>query len=226
MKEKNMCYRFVRESNIAEIAREFDVDEIEEDISPSFNVSPTHNVPALINDGVRRIEVLRWGLIPPWAENISIGNKLLNARGETITEKPSFRLAFKKRRCLIPATGYYEWKREGSNKTPMFIHLKDEKIFGMAGLWERWTSPSGEQINSFTIITIAANDWLKPVNDRMPVIIPKDQVALWLDSTGRSEDDLMFMLKPYDADLMEKHKVSSVVNSPKNDSPENIIPVK
>ena len=226
MNEKNMCYRFVRESNIAEIAREFDVDEIEEDISPSFNVSPTHNVPALINDGVRRIEVLRWGLIPPWAENISIGNKLLNARGETITEKPSFRLAFKKRRCLIPATGYYEWKREGSNKTPMFIHLKDEKIFGMAGLWERWTSPSGEQINSFTIITIAANDWLKPVNDRMPVIIPKDQVALWLDSTGRSEDDLMHMLKPYDADLMEKHKVSSVVNSPKNDSPENIIPVK
>ena len=221
-----MCYRFVRESNIAEIAREFDVDEIEEDISPSFNVSPTHNVPALINDGVRRIEVLRWGLIPPWAENISIGNKLLNARGETITEKPSFRLAFKKRRCLIPATGYYEWKREGSNKTPMFIHLKDEKIFGIAGLWERWTSPSGEQINSFTIITIAANDWLKPVNDRMPVIIPKDQVALWLDSTGRSEDDLMHMLKPYDANLMEKHKVSSVVNSPKNDSPENIIPVK
>lgn len=220
-----MCYRFVRESTIVDIAREFDVDEINEDIAPSYNISPTQNIPALINDSTRRIEVLRWGLIPPWAEDISIGNKLLNARGETITEKPSFRLAFKKRRCLIPATGYYEWKRKGSNKTPMFIHLKDEKIFGIAGLWERWTSPSGEQINSCTIITIAANDWLKPVNDRMPVIIPNDQVALWLDSTGRSEEDLMHFIKPYNADLMKKYEVSSAVNSPKNDSPENIVPV-
>jgi len=220
-----MCYRFVRETNIADIAQEFNVDEIDEDIAPSYNVSPTTNIPALINDSSRRIEILRWGLIPPSAEDISIGNKYLNARGETIVDKPSFRLAFKKRRCLIPATGYFEWKRKGSDKTPMFIHLKYEKIFGFAGLWERWTSPSGEQINSCTIVTVAANDWLKPVNDRMPVIIPNDQVALWLDSTGRSEEDLMQFIKPFDADLMEIHEVSSAVNSPHNDSPDNIIPV-
>lgn len=221
-----MCYRFVLESKLAEIAEEFGISEYEGEIDPNYNVSPTQNIPVVFNDGTRRIVMVRWGLIPPWADDISVGNRMLNARGETISDKPSFRLPFKKRRCLIPATGYYEWKQDGSKKTPYFIRLKTKQLFGMAGLWERWTDPEGEEILSCTIITIESNDWLKPVNDRMPVIIPRDHASQWLDFSGHGEDSLQTMLKPYDADLMEKYEISTAVNSPKNNSPENIKPVK
>ena len=220
-----MCYRFVRESKLIDVAEEFSVDDIDTDLQPSYNVAPTQDIPAIIHDGTRRIVLRRWGLVPPWARDISIGNKLLNARAETITEKPSFRLAFKKRRCLIPANGYYEWRKEEKRKIPVYVRLKSEELFVMAGLWERWTSPEGKQVSSCTIITIASNDWLKPVNDRMPVIIPKDRVSGWLDAAVHSEEFLLPMLQPYDADSMEAHDVSTIVNSPKNNSPENIKPV-
>ncbi len=221
-----MCYRFVRESKLVDIAQEFGIQDIGPGFQPSYNIAPKHTIPAIVDDSGRRFVLFRWGLIPPWAKDMSIGTKMLNTRAETVTVKPSFRLAFKKRRCLIPASGYYEWREESGKKIPVYVHLKSDKLFGMAGLWEQWQPPEGETVSSCTIVTIASNEWLKPVNERMPVIIPKDKIDFWLDNTITSENDLVPLLRPYNADLMNAYDVSPVINSPKNNSPENIIPAE
>lgn len=221
-----MCYRFVRESKLVDIAREFGISEIDSEFKPSYNVAPTQTIPAVIHDSTRRIALFRWGLIPPWAKDISIGNKMLNARAETVTVKPSFRLAFKKRRCLIPASGYYEWRKENDKKIPVYIHLKTQSVFGMAGMWEQWHSPEGDSISSCTILTIASNERLKPIHERMPVIIPKNKTDFWLDQSMKDENQLVQLLKPYDHEQMNAYDVATVINSPRNDSPDNIQPAE
>jgi putative SOS response-associated peptidase YedK len=217
--------RFVRKSTIEVIAQEFEVKKVSSDLNPSYNIAPGDNIAAIINDGTNRLIQFRWGLIPSWAKDSSLGNKMINAHAETLNEKLSFRTAFKKRRCLIVADGFYEWRKEGKAKTPLYFHLKSKRPFGLAGLYDIWTSPEGKQISTCTIITTEPNELMKPIHNRMAVIISKAQEALWLDPVIQDERLLLSVLKPYDSREMEAYDVSQIVNSPRNNSPECIKPV-
>ncbi len=220
-----MCGRFTRATSTAIIAKEFDVEEISEDLRPSYNIAPTQEVAVIVNDGKKQLVKVRWGLVPSWAKELSIGNKMINARAETITEKASFKRAFKKRRCLIVADGFYEWQKVGDSKRPMHIRLKSGKPFGFAGIYENWQSEQGKQIVTCAIITTVANELMKPIHDRMPVIMPKENENLWLDARVDDQELLLDMLRPYPADVMEAYPVSKRVNAPANNSPECIRPV-
>jgi putative SOS response-associated peptidase YedK len=169
----------------------------------------------------RILHGFRWGLIPSWAKDPAIAYKLINARSETASEKPSFNYAFKHWRCLIPTDGFYEWQRvEGSKtkKQPYFFSLKTQNIFALAGLWERWESPEGDIIETCAILTTEANDVLRPIHDRMPVILNSENWDMWLDPSFSNKHELQEILKPFSADAMTSHPVSTVVNSPKNNS--------
>jgi putative SOS response-associated peptidase YedK len=176
--------------------------------------------------GQRKIITMRWGLVPHWAKDEAIANKLINARSETVTEKPSFRDSFKKRRCLIIADGFYEWQGSGMTKKPFFICMKDDAPFGMAGLYDIWTNPTGEKVTTCTIITTQANEIMKPIHHRMPVILdPKDYDA-WLDVEKTADSNLQAILRPYDSELLKAYEVNLNVNNPRNNSAECISPVK
>jgi putative SOS response-associated peptidase YedK len=220
-----MCGRFTRATNTALIAKEFDVDEVSDDLGPSYNIAPTQEVAVIVSDGKKQLVKVRWGLVPSWAKELSVGNKMINARAETITEKASFKRAFKKRRCLIVADGFYEWQKIGDTKRPIYIRLKSRKPFGFAGIYENWESEQGKQIVTCAIITTAANALMKPIHDRMPVILPKENENPWLDPRTDDQVLLLEMLQPYPADAMEAYPVSKRVNIPSNNSPECINPV-
>jgi putative SOS response-associated peptidase YedK len=177
-------------------------------------------------DDGRRAGFLRWGLIPSWAKEPSIGDRMINARAETVAEKPSFRRALQKRRCLILADGFYEWRAEGKRKTPMFISLASREPFGFAGLWESWRSPTGETVRSCTIITTAPNALMESIHNRMPVILPREVEARWLDRSIEDPARLLPLLAPYPAGEMDAYEVAALVNSPRNDSPACIAPVR
>ncbi|MFH1159390.1 MAG: SOS response-associated peptidase [bacterium] len=187
-----------------------------------YNCAPSQEL-AVINNGYPdELQFFRWGLIPFWAKDSSIGNKLINAKAETIAEKPSFRQAFKRRRCLVPADSFYEWKRDAT-KTPFRMLLKDRTPFSMAGIWEKWVSRDGEIVHSFSIITTEPNELMIPIHNRMPVILLPENEQRWLDEPD--ETLLQSFLKPYPAELMIAYPVSKLVNSPRNDTPEVITPV-
>lgn len=218
-----MCGRFTLTATFVEIINRFDVQQFidEELYNPNYNVAPSQGVIAIINDGNNnRLGYLRWGLIPSWSKDEKIGYKLINARAETLTEKPSFRNSLKKKRCLIIADSFYEWKRHHDNsKTPMRIKLRSSNMFAMAGLWEKWKSPEGHSIYSCTIITTQPNELVKDIHDRMPVILNPIDEKNWLDPTISDTNYLSGLLNPFPANLMEAYEVSSLVNSPKNNSP-------
>ncbi|MBD1380633.1 SOS response-associated peptidase [Metabacillus arenae] len=218
-----MCGRYTLFAEFGDIMDRFAIEAAiqEELFNPSYNVAPSHSVISVINDGSRnRLGYLRWGLIPPWAKDEKIGYKMINARAETLTEKPSFRNAYKNKRCLIIADSFYEWKRHpDKTKTPMRIKLKTGGLFAMAGLWEQWRSPKGESIYSCTVITTSANTFMKEIHDRMPVILMPNDEKVWLDPSIHDPNYLDGFLKPLPEELMEAYQVSSLVNSPKNNSP-------
>jgi putative SOS response-associated peptidase YedK len=224
--DKIMCGRFTQTIDTAGIAEAFGVEEISGDLKPSYNIAPTQQVAVIISDGKRRLTQVRWGLVPAWAKDIAIGNKLINARAETITEKASFRTAFKKRRCLVVADGFYEWQKQGDGRRPVYIRLKSGQPFGMAGLYEVWRSPEGEEITSCAIVTTAANELMRPIHERMPVIIPKANEDLWLDPQVQEAEVLLNLLQPYSAAAMQAYPVSKRVNSPANNSPGCVKPVR
>lgn len=221
-----MCGRFVLKSLISFIEKEFGITIFWFEPKPSYNIAPLQNIATVIHrEGSNQLVELRWGLIPPWAKDPSIGNKLINARAETVMEKPSFKNAFKLRRCLILADGFYEWRKEGTLKFPVYIHLKSGKPFGFAGLHEIWAPHDGGPIRTCTIITTDSNELIKPIHNRMPVIVPKEQESLWLHPAEPHENLLPSLLKPYPSDEMEYYDVSRMVNSSKNNSPECIHPL-
>ena len=192
---------------------------------PSYNIAPTQLVLAVTNDGQRRAELMRWGLVPFWAKDIKIGYRMINAVGETAATKPAFRAAFKKRRCLILADGFFEWRKDGKEKIPTYIFLKSQEPFAFAGLWETWKSPAGETVKSCTILTTKPNEFMEPIHNRMPVILSGETEALWLDPMTEEPDVLQPLIQPAPAELMESRIVSSLVNSPKNNSPECVVPI-
>ena len=177
------------------------------------------------NPGHNRAELMRWGLIPFWAKDAKIGARMINARAETVAEKPAFRTALRKRRCLVLADGFYEWKKEENGKTPMYIAAKSRGPFAMAGLFETWKSPEDELIRSCTIITTSPNTLMEDIHDRMPVILPKDAETIWLDPKLEDQETLTSLLTPYPAEEMEAYVVSTLVNTAKNDFPECITEV-
>ena len=213
-----MCGRFTQTQSVPKITQEFGVAQVSCDLGPSYNVAPTQKVAVIITDGVKQLVPVRWGLVPSWAKEVSIGSKMINARAETITEKASYRNAFKKRRCLVVADGFYEWQDLGGIKRPVYIRLRSGRPFGFAGLYEVWNSPEGEAIITCTIITTEANEIMKPIHERMPVIIPKRDEDVWLDPATEDQGLLLKLLKPYPAEEMEAYPVSKRVNSPKNNT--------
>jgi len=194
---------------------------------PRYNIAPTQPVAVIPNDGRNQLDYYVWGLIPSWAKDPTIGNRMINARSETLTEKPSFRNAFRRRRCLIPASGFYEWKAvEGQKtKTPMYIHLADGKPFAFAGLWERWDSPDGSTVFSCTIITTRPNEMLSQIHNRMPVILKPEDYSLWLETAEQPVNRLQALLEPYPEEKMGAYEVSRLVNSPSIDEPALIRPL-
>jgi putative SOS response-associated peptidase YedK len=219
-----MCGRFARKSSVKDIAAAFKAKSIETDLDPSFNIAPTHPIVVIMEEGERRVMSMRWGLIPGWAKDATIGNKLINARGETVAEKPAFRAAFKDRRCLIIADGFYEWKEIDGKKAPMFICLETEKPFAMAGLFERWKDAKGETVLSCTIITTEANSFMRGVHHRMPVIIAPEDHDAWLDPKNQSESQLKEILRPTDSVGLKMYRVSTIVNSPSHNSEDCVKP--
>jgi putative SOS response-associated peptidase YedK len=187
-----------------------------------YNIAPSQPVLVLPNDGNQTADYFTWGLVPAWAKDPTIGYRMINARAETLAEKPAFRSAYKYRRCLIFANGFYEWMAlPGSkSKVPHFIHLRSGEPFAFAGLWEHWQSPEGSEINSTTIITTTPNELVRPIHDRMPVILPRSAYAQWIDTKPRFPVDLNALLVPFPAAEMEAYPISMLVNSPGNDQPE------
>jgi putative SOS response-associated peptidase YedK len=211
-----MCGRFAQRSDPKQLAREFKVAEAPQ-VEARYNIAPTQDILGVLEaaDG-REMKFFKWGLIPSWAKDASMGSRLINARSETVEEKPAFREAFKRRRCIIPADGFYEWQRTGGKKQPFFFQMKDERPFGFAGLWERWQGVAGQVIESCTIRTTEANEVLRAVHDRMPVILHSDDYELWLDEDARKRELLKDLLRPYPAEEMASYPVSTAINSPHN----------
>ena len=221
-----MCGRYTLHSGISDLQRLLPGAELPEELEPRYNVAPTQSAAVLPNDGSNRVQLFQWGLVPFWAKDEKIGHKLINARSETAAEKPSFRAAFRKRRCLVLADGFYEWRKEkdGKTKTPVHLRLKSGEPFAIAGLWESWTRPEGEELFTFTILTTSPNELAATVHDRMPVILPKDAHEEWAGEGERAVARLKELCVPYPADEMEAVPVSRLVNSPRNDTPACIQP--
>ncbi|MCI0532368.1 MAG: SOS response-associated peptidase [candidate division Zixibacteria bacterium] len=223
-----MCGRFTFTIAEAQARKIFEAELGEIRVSPRYNIAPTQYIPVIAPDeeGTPVLTQMKWGLIPAWAPDESIGTRMINARSETISEKRTFKAALVKRRCLIPADGFYEWVKKGKEKIPLRITLKDEKPFAFAGLWDRWKNPRGEEIKSCTIITCAANNFMKKYHQRMPVILKPKERKLWLDMGVTDLEKLAGVLVQYPASQMRAYLVSSLVNSPRNDTPECIKALK
>ncbi|MBD8136765.1 SOS response-associated peptidase [Bacillus sp. CFBP 13597] len=216
-----MCGRFTLFTDIEEIKERFDIQgSFDEEYQFSYNIAPSQSVLSVINDGVRnRLGFLRWGLIPIWAKDEKAGYKMINARAETIAEKASFRNAYRKKRCMIIADSFYEWKKTPERKIPMRIKLKNHAPFGMAGLWESWKSPEGISIYSCSVITTVPNELMTSIHDRMPVILKPEDEKDWLNPSINDPAYLQQYLKSFDSEQMEAFEVSTDVNSTKNNSP-------
>ena len=195
-------------------------------LSPRFNIAPTQEVLTVVNEGNgNEPRMMKWGLIPFWAKDAKIGNRMINARAETVVENRVFRQPFSRHRCLVVADGFYEWKKDGKDKTPMRIVLRSGELFGMAGLWETWNSPDNKLVHSCTIITTSPNSLIEPIHNRMPVILTRDVESQWLDTQESDTGMLRELLMPYSSAEMEAYKVSTLVNVPKNDAPDVIVRV-
>ncbi len=220
-----MCGRYTLTVPVEILAEEFGVTGPLPEVPPSYNIAPTQEVAAVLaDDGERRLEMLRWGLIPSWADDPGIGSRMINARSETVPEKPSFRRAFRERRCLILADGFYEWKRTNDGKQPYYIRMEGGRPFAFAGLWESWRG-GREEIRSCTILTTEANDRVSNIHHRMPMILAPEDHGLWLDPDVREADPLLPLLTPYPDDVMEAYPVSRFVNRPVNDDPRCVEPL-
>jgi putative SOS response-associated peptidase YedK len=217
-----MCGRFALYSDPVKLAKHFDAEALYE-MPHRYNVAPTQNIPIVREEkGKRRFALARWGLIPHWAKDMDIGYHTINARAETVAEKPAFRNAFRYRRCLIPASGFYEWEVVPGSKVkrPWFIVLRDREPMAFAGLWEKWRSPEGDDVESCSIIVTDANELMRPIHDRMPVILAPADWDAWLEMEAKDAGGLQGLLKPYSAEDMTAWRVSTMVNSPRNDSAE------
>lgn len=223
-----MCGRFTLTVDPDELREALPGFVIPSGMTPRYNIAPSQPIAVIANNGKNQVDYFVWGLIPSWSKDPQIGNRLINARAETLTEKPSFRNAFKRRRCLILADGFYEWQAREEHgkvsKTPMYIRLKNGAPFAFAGLWEQWHSPDGSEILSCAIITTEPNEYMKAIHNRMPVILPRQSYAQWLETDTQDSSGLQGLLTAYPSEQMVAFPVSRIVNDPATDSPECIRP--
>jgi putative SOS response-associated peptidase YedK len=222
-----MCGRFVVDIPASELAKIFKIVETETRLMARYNVAPTQQIGVIRSDsnGTRHLDLLKWGLIPSWSKDPHIGYKMINARSETADTKPSFKSALKHRRCIIPASGFYEWREESGKKHPIYIKLKDNNLMLFAGIWDHWKAPEGNVIESCTMLTTETNDLIKPLHDRMPVILDTQNIDMWLDPQVSDPEQLKPLFRSFPSELMEMYQVSDLVNSPKNDNPSCIAPL-
>ncbi|WP_149425244.1 SOS response-associated peptidase [Oryzomicrobium terrae] len=219
-----MCGRYALHADRQTLVSAFELSECPE-VTPRYNIAPMQ--PSLVvrqrPTGERVAHFLRWGLVPSWAKDTSIAPKLINARSETLAEKPSFRSAYKRRRCIVPASGFYEWKTEGKEKQPYYVHPASTELIGFAGLWERWTLPDADPLDTFTIVTTEANTAMTDIHERMPVILAPEDYGLWL--SGETEQDLVHqLLVPCPADWIAKYPVGKDVGNVRNQGPDLLTP--
>ena len=219
-----MCGRYTLTVSIEELMLRYLTEQPASGYhTPRYNVAPMQQVMAVVHDGERnRLGALRWGLVPSWAKEDTIGSKMINARAETITAKPSFRNLIYRKRCLVPADGFYEWKKTAQGKQPMRIKLKNDDIFSFAALYDTWLAPDGKKLHTCTIITTMPNELVADIHDRMPVILNKEDEERWLDRHNQNQEQLLAMLKPYPAEQMEAYPVPSIVGNVRNDTKECI----
>ena len=223
-----MCGRITATFEFSDIRVRWNLDRDLPGYTPRFNVAPetSPNIPVIVrHKGGNECRRMHWGLIPSWAKDPTIGNRMINARAESLTEKPAFRDLVRSRRCIIPADGFYEWRKDGRRKVPMWVHLKSREPFGLAGLWDVWRKPDGKPVESFTIITTEPNELVRPVHNRMPVILRPEEEEQWLDASRTPFTKAKALLKPLPAELMAAHDVSPIVNSAIYDGPECTRPV-
>jgi putative SOS response-associated peptidase YedK len=222
-----MCGRFSQTASPEVIAQQFALNDSPL-FNPRYNIAPSQSIAAIRIDSdtaPRTLVLLRWGLIPSWAKDEKIGSQCINAKAETVAEKPSFRSAFKKRRCLVIADGFYEWQRQGEHKQPMWIGLRSKLPFAFAGLWEHWKSVDEEPVETCTIITTEPNDLMTPIHNRMPVILAPTSYDQWLDPTLQNIETLNRLLRPYPSEELTAFPVSTLVNNPRHDAPQCLEPV-
>lgn len=220
-----MCGRFTLTVDPEQLALAFGLTTVPEFV-PRYNVAPTQDALVITADRPAVAQFMRWGLIPSWSKDSSIGSKLINARAETAAEKPSFRTALRRRRCIVPASGFYEWQARAGGKQPLYLTVKDAPVIGLAGLWETWRGPAGEDVRTFTILTTAANDFMKPFHERMPVILHPNDYPVWMDMAEVPDPVLTgLMTQVFEPEAMQAVEVSKLVNKPAIDSPECIVPL-
>jgi putative SOS response-associated peptidase YedK len=228
-----MCGRITATFEFSDIRVRWNLDRDLPLYSPRYNIAleqiasaSGQKIPVIVRDqNGNHCRLMHWGLIPYWAKDPTIGNRMINARAETLTELPSFKPLVDRRRCIIPADGFYEWRKQGRRKVPMWVHLRNLQPFGLAGLWDVWRKPDGKRVESFTIITTEPNELVRPVHNRMPVILQPEDEEQWLDASRTPFTKAKSLLQPYPEDMMDAHDVSQVVNSAKYDGPECIRPV-
>lgn len=219
-----MCGRY-RLSAVERIEERFEAETMAE-LRPRYNIAPSQPVPIIRQDAGRRtVSLVRWGLVPFWAKDMSIGFKMINARSETVLQKPAFRGCFAKRRCLIPADGFYEWMKSGARKRPFHFGMRDDSLFAFAGLWDSWRSPDSTAVESCTILTTAANGLVADLHNRMPVILPREHYETWLAAPPSEASGLVDLLVPFEAGLMRRYELCPLVNKPANDTAECIVPI-
>ena len=224
-----MCGRYVLKSSPQRLREVFGIEGPDtahsETWRPRYNLAPQQDAPVVrCLEGQRRLDLLRWGLMPAWAKDPALGNRLINARSETVADKPAFRSAFKSRRCIVPADGFYEWQQQPAGKQPFYIHRQDGELLAMAGLWEQWTSPSGEQVPTFSILTMAANAWMQPLHERMPVILEGDALDAWLDPATQPSQ-LQALFRPLPLDALAAYPVTRAMGNVRHDHPDNLDPL-
>jgi putative SOS response-associated peptidase YedK len=219
-----VCGRYVLATTPQSLAQRFQLALAPPAAPRAYNVAPQTIMPIITGSAPRRIEPMQWGLVPAWAKERTIGSRTINARAETVAERPAYRAAFRYRRCLVPASGLYEWARTAHGKVPYFIRLPREPLFAFAGLWESWYGPDGDELHTYTILTTTPNTLMAPIHVRMPVILPREAEGRWLDPAETRAADLLPLLQPYPAELMTAYPVSRAVNDPRSDGRALIAP--
>lgn len=219
-----MCGRFTLTQSTQAVAQRFGVQFVLFECLPRYNIAPSQPVAVVLQNGGRRLEACRWGLVPFWAKDLEMGSRLINARAETLAEKPAFKYSLARRRCLIPADGFYEWRKEGNRRIPVYIRRRDGGLFAFAGLWDEWQSPDGSPLRTCTIITTEPNALIAPIHHRMPAILKPEHETLWLDPSLKEPTQLLAVLQAYPETELEAYPVSARVNSPNHDDPSCIQP--
>lgn len=220
-----MCGRYTLTADAESIQLAFNLDDVSVWEQPRYNIAPSQMAPVITNRQRKELTLLKWGLVPPWAKDPAIGNRMINARSETAAEKPSFRTAFKRRRCLILSDGYYEWTKRAGKKVPMYIKREDREIFAFAGLWENWKKLDGSWLGTCAILTTEANDFIRPIHHRMTVMIEPEDYDTWLSEEELSPEQWLPLMAGCDSELLTAFEVSTQVNRPINDNPTLILPV-